>query len=36
MQQLHEIVLCHVLSDSCGEEKYWNYGIAMFIKFYSW
>ena len=35
MQRLHEVVLCPLLSDGCGAEKYCNYGIAMFMKLYS-
>ena len=34
MQQLHEVALCPLSSDSYGAEKNWNYGIAMFIKLY--
>ena len=32
MQQVQEVVLCPLLSGSCDAEKYWNYGIAMFMK----
>jgi hypothetical protein len=28
MRQLHEVVLCPLLSGSCGAEKYYNYGIS--------
>ena len=35
MRQLHEVALCPLLSASCGAEKYYNYGIAMFMKLYS-
>jgi hypothetical protein len=28
MQRLHEVVLCPLLSGSCGAEKYYNYGIS--------
>ena len=36
MQWLYEVSLCPLLSVSCGAEKYWNYGIAMFMKLCSW
>lgn len=28
MRQLHVVVLCPLLSGSCGAEKYYNYGIS--------
>jgi hypothetical protein len=34
MQWLYGVVLCPLLSGSCDAEKYWNYGIAMFMKLY--
>jgi hypothetical protein len=28
MQRAYEVVLCLLLSGSCGAEKYYNYGIS--------
>jgi len=28
MQRSHQVVLCPLLSGSCGAEKYYNYGIS--------